>query len=71
MKKYYLLSVLDVEDDFCYETLIYDNLEDYEKAIEVIEKVDKYWYSNEFEENEETIDGYYEYLILKLKFKKM
>lgn len=67
MKNYYVLRVLDWDDSLCYTTLVYESLEDCNKAREIIEQVDKYWYSAEFEENEQTCDGYYEYLIIKLK----
>ena len=44
-KQYYILRVLDNDDNFIYETLLYDNKEDYERAIDVINEFDKYFYS--------------------------
>jgi hypothetical protein len=45
MNKYYMLRVIDNDDEFIYETLLYDNKEDYERAIDVINEFDKYFYS--------------------------
>jgi hypothetical protein len=70
-KEYYILRVLDNDDDYEYETLIYNNPDDYDGAREVIEKVNDYWYSDDFEENEETNGGFYEYLIIQLKKKNL
>lgn len=67
MKKVYILSILDDEDGYEYETLAFDNVEDHDKAVKVIEEVNRYWYSEEcYNDEKAQALGFYEYLISQL-----
>lgn len=52
----YLLRVLDSEDKFCYNILLYDNKIDYYKAQEIIKRYDSDFY-NEYREDKNWYDG--------------
>lgn len=67
MKKIYVLRILDDDDGFEYDTLAFDNLDDHDKAVKVIEEVNRYWYSEECDNDEEAQAlGFYEYMVHRL-----
>jgi hypothetical protein len=47
MKKYYVLRIVDDEDDYHYKTLLFDNVDDYNLAANVIEQFDNEFYQQE------------------------
>ena len=71
MKDVFVLRILDSDDGFEYETLFYDNEKDYRKAVEIIEKINKFWYSDDFQKDVNTLGGFYEYLIFVLEEKDL
>jgi phenylpropionate dioxygenase-like ring-hydroxylating dioxygenase large terminal subunit len=60
MNEYYILSVKD-RDNYHYKTLLFDNQEDYDKAVKVINKYEKEFYEQDDEVIEEA--NWYEGLI--------
>lgn len=69
MKDVFVLRILDSDDGFEYETLFYDNEKDYQKAVEIIEKIEKKWHYDDFQEDIMRCgcDSFYEYLIFVLE----
>lgn len=60
MNEYYILSIED-RDDYHYKTLLFDNQEDYDRAVKVINKYEKEFYEQDDEVIEEA--NWYEGLI--------
>lgn len=66
-KELYVLRILDSEDEFCYEILVYDNKKDYWKANEIIKQFDDDFHNREDVE----YANWYEELIEVLKKEKL
>jgi hypothetical protein len=63
MKEYYVLRIVDDEDDYHYKTLLFDNVDDYNLAQNVIRQYEKEFYEQEAHE----MSNWYEGLIETLK----
>ena len=64
MNEYYILSIED-RDNYHYKTLLFDNKEDYDKAVKVINQYEKEFYEQEDNLIEEA--NWYEGLVKLLK----
>lgn len=47
--KVYVLQVVDFEDGYEYDTLIYHDLDEYNKAYKLIEDFDSHYYDDDYE----------------------
>ena len=56
----FIIQVVDFEDQFEYATLIYHNVDEYNKAFELITKFDDDYYSENYESES---GSYYEDLV--------
>ena len=63
MKEYYVLRIVDDEDDYLYKTLLFDNVDDYNLAQNVIRQYEKEFYEQEDYE----LPNWYEGLINTLR----